>query len=88
VHEEFSMDLDEHCWTRSVNVSNDLKYLVSASAKGNLKIFDYKTQSLIADKVKYHSSDIFCVEFAPDNRTIATSSGDRRIQVFNIPENK
>lgn len=75
-----------HAHTReikSVTLSEDGKYLVSASADGTLKVWDMHTERPI-HTLSGHSDEVWCSSISPDNEIVVSGSSDGTIRLWRM----
>jgi len=68
---------------RSAFYSPDGKYIITACADNNVRIWDAETCSLVGNPLIGHSDKVNSASFSPDGRLIVTASDDKTVRVWN-----
>jgi WD40 repeat protein len=63
----------------SMIVSPDQTMVVSASARGRLRLWSVKEGSVVGDPWEGHSAPVRCLDWSPNTREIASGSQDGTI---------
>lgn len=71
----------------SASISNDGKYIVSASFDGTARIWNVETRKCI-NILKGHTSPVNSVLFSPDNKYIGSASADSTIRLWDTQTGK
>ncbi|MCZ2342436.1 MAG: hypothetical protein LC104_11655 [Bacteroidales bacterium] len=76
----------------SIDFSADGKYFATGGGvpteDGEIKIFDAKSFTPVADIKGGHSDTVFGVCFSPDSKLLATAAADKFMKVFEVPSGK
>ncbi|MDH5604340.1 MAG: hypothetical protein OEY51_10380, partial [Cyclobacteriaceae bacterium] len=67
-----------------IAVSRDDKYLVSGGDSTFINIFDLKNETMPPKTIQVHKSHVNDIKFLPDNKSVITTGGDKRIVKVNI----
>ena len=67
-----------------VACSPDGKYVAFGDRLGSVTLCDRKTRHVLAKKPKVQPPWVYCVQFSPDSRLLATCSGDSSVKLWVI----
>lgn len=67
---------------KSVEFSQDGKFLACGTTEGNIYLFESARQYTNPQKIKAHQSPIYAISFKEDNHLIATGSGNGEIKIW------
>jgi len=73
---------------RNISISKDSNLIAVVGEDKKLCILSYKFRTLLYTIDNHHDDQIYSVEFSNDNRTIATTSADRLIKIFDVKKKK
>ncbi|XP_062614011.1 uncharacterized protein LOC134275752 isoform X2 [Saccostrea cucullata] len=68
---------------KAVVLSDDNRYLVSASADGTLKVWDMQTERQIST-LRGHKDEVWCVAISPDNEIVVSGGKDASIRLWRM----
>lgn len=68
---------------KALAISEDNRYLVSASADGTLKVWDMTSERQINALVG-HADEVWCVAISPDNEIVVSGSRDGSIRLWRL----
>ena len=95
-----SLLVDSHI-IRAIYFSNNGKILSLGANSKSLKLYDFSTinekflrhdnsssepPKLLFEKPNHHAGSIYCLDFSPNDKLIATGSNDKMIKIFVIPD--
>jgi len=63
-------------------LSQDSRYVLSASWDGTLRLWDIK-KGVTSRRFVSHTRDVLAVAFSPDNRQIASGGRDKNLKIWN-----
>ena len=69
-------------WIRGLAVSQDGRWVASASADRTIMIWDARTAQLARPSLRGHDDAVFAVALSPDGRWLASASYDRTIRLW------
>lgn len=67
---------------KSVEFSQDGKFLACGTTEGNIYLFESDKQYANPQKIKAHQSPIYAISFKDDNSLIATGAGNGEIKIW------
>ena len=70
-------------YVKSIAVTADGRFLVSASIDKSIKIWNINEQKEECSLIG-HTSDIYTVALSPDERFIVSGAGDKKIKLWNL----
>ena len=73
---------------RTVKITSDSKYLISASDDGTVKLFNFETREKVFTFESLHSGEILTMALSRDNRFIVTGSVDKSIKIIDLETRK